>query len=238
MSIAPDDPGTPAAPVETPQGATPVEPVDDGGGAGPRDEILAEVESLRAYKDQALREKSNYEQLRRDHESLLQRMGQPTPPTAVDPQRERFERGRLQLEAAAAQEGNEWAATVLSVMNAIPQMQNQLQSELRMSRFDENERAQIESIQREQYEKRGDRISPETAKELLRLRSPQPQARPAAAVETQPRPIGTRMVPAPAQAQEQETMTYSQFGAGTRNSETRESYQARQRSGKIRLVPG
>lgn len=237
MSMAPEDTGTPVESPVTPAGATPEVPADDGGGQAPRDERDAELESLRAYKDQALREKSNYEQLRRDHEALVQRMGQPTPPTQADPRMEAFERGRAQLEAAARAEGGEWASTILSVMEVLPKLNERIQHDLRMSKFDETERVQIESIQREQYEKRGDRISPETARELLRLRSPQP-AKPAPAPEAQPRPMGTRMVPATQSAPEQETMTYSQFGAAARNPELRETIQARQRAGKIRLVPG
>ena len=240
MSIAPEDAGTPTQQPETPQGATPAEPVVVGGGeqAQPREDVLAEVEALRAQKDQWLREKSNSEAIRRENEELRQRMGQPTPPTPADPRLEALDRGRAQLEQAAREPGGEWAVTVLSLMEALPQVQNNLRRELQMSRFDETERVQIEAIQREQYERRGDRISPETAKELLRLRSPQQPARPAASPEAQPRPVGTRFVPAPAQAAEQETMTYSQFGAAARNPEMRASVQARQRAGKIRLVPG
>ena len=232
----------PAVPGTTAQSAA-----DGKTGAEPSGtpDLAAERDELQRKYDELLRMKGNYEGWERERSELLAQLR----PSTTEPGAEevaRIQRTVATLQQRAFQENDDVAYTLLQMMTAMQQQPVKLREEMELREVPKDERSEVQRVQREAWEQRGERITPATAKRLLEADRLSQQAEALRKREDEIRRtedarargvVQTRTVPVP--SNDVPSMTFSEFrrAYAEASPEQREKLYERTAGGTRNLKP-
>lgn len=238
---------TPAAADPATPGTTASETADERAAR-----LESEVEELRSQKSELLRMKSNAEETARENERLRSQLTPPTAGPDVGQYAARIQRAQMRWQQIASDPNadealKDDALALLAIYGAAQQTPQQLMQRIDLLEVPKDERADVERIQQERFQ-RGERISADTAKELLKVRRLEAEA---ARVQKQADElrraqeakergvVQTRTVGIPASEAREGEMTYSQFRQAWANATPEQQEELRKKTGGgTKLKPG